>query len=107
MDDILEFIYDIMPPWMATSIFIALGAGAGIGGAVWHSHEQSQIAACNTSQGVVTQVVSSNARVDCGSASLLSKVALVLEIGGFVVMGIFIIVWLVLAAKGKLVRDEK
>lgn len=106
MDDILEFLYDVLPPWLATVIAGGLGLIAGIIGTVWRSHEQAQIAACSTGQGQFAQLVNGAARTGCGASSLLSKVALVLEVGGFIVMGVFAIVFLVLAAKGKLTRAQ-
>lgn len=106
MLDVLEFMYEILPPWLATAIAGLIGLVAGIGGAAWHSHEQAQLAACNSAAGRFTQAFSGAAQADCGASSLLSKVALAMEVIGFVVLGVFTIVFCVLAAKGKLLKIE-
>lgn len=106
MDDVLEFLYELLPPWLATSILGGLGLGAGLGGLAWHSHEAASVTACNTFGGQVAQAVSGSARVSCGGSALLSKVAVVLEVGGFLVFGIAVVVFVVLAGMGKLRRAE-
>lgn len=107
MDEILEFLYELLPPWLATVICGGVGLTVGAIGAAWHAHEQLQIALCSTPRGEFGQLVNGSARTSCGASSLLSKVALVMEVGGFIVLGIFVIVFLVLAAKGKLRRTER
>ena len=102
MDDILEFLYDLLPPWLATTIAGMLSLIVGIVGTLWHAHEQTQLALCNSTRGELSQLVNGAAHASCGASSLLSDVALVLEIGGYGLLAVFVIVFAVLAAKGKL-----
>lgn len=106
MDDILEFLYDLLPPWLATVIAGGISLIAGIIGSVWHSHELAQLDLCNSASGQFAQVVNGAAHTSCGTSSLFSTIALLLEIAGYIGVAVFAVVFMVLAAKGKLMGLE-
>jgi hypothetical protein len=105
--DFLEILYDLMPPWAATAIAGTLSLIAGIVGAVWHSHEVAAVTACNSSAGQFVQFVNGAAQASCGASGLFKIVALLLMIAGFVLFAVFVVVFAVLAQKGKLTRPEE
>lgn len=107
MFDFLEFLYDIMPPWAATAIAGGISLIVGIVGAVWHSNEVAAVAACNSTEGQIGQLVNGAAQASCGASGLFKIVSLLLEIAGFGLLAVFVVVFVVLAQKGKLTRPER
>src|SRR3569833_534537 len=106
MFDVLEFLYDIMPPWAAPAIAGTLSLIVGIIGSVWHSHELAAVAVCNSAEGQFGQLINGAAQADCGASGLFKIVSLLLEIAGYGLLAVFVVVFVVLAQKGKLTRPE-